>query len=148
MTDPGVSQERCYIDVGGWIYCSSPSTLQRSPTLKSMLTELSPEQPSLFVDRDGVAFRHILNFLRSGTILVDDGAYIELLIGEAKFYGLPQMESLLLAKSTTARRWDMHDLVTELRAINIQLKHLAEKDGRLEEKAASATDLAGRSGSA
>lgn len=42
-----------------------------------------------FIDRDGLMFRHVLNFVRNSRLLLpDDFADVELLLEEAKFYDI------------------------------------------------------------
>ena len=84
------------IEVGGVVYASCLETLRKSPTLANLIDELPPEE-MLFLDRDPQSFAYILNFLRTGVVYVstDDRSYIELLKGEAAFYGLCGMESQL-----------------------------------------------------
>lgn len=42
-----------------------------------------------FIDRDGQMFRHILNFVRNGRLLLpDDFSDVELLLEEAKYYDI------------------------------------------------------------
>ena len=45
------------------------------------------EDGSYFIDRDGTHFRHILNYLRTGQLLVPKDEIIRVeLLGEAEFY--------------------------------------------------------------
>lgn len=45
-----------------------------------------------FIDRDGKTFRHILNFLRTNTLLVPDNfEELDLLYEEARFYDIPAL---------------------------------------------------------
>jgi len=45
-----------------------------------------------FIDRDGKMFRHILNFLRTGSLVVPENfAEIDLLLEEVKFYDIPAL---------------------------------------------------------
>ena len=68
------------LNVGGNIYQTSLETLTKHP--ESLLAEMFSARFNLkqgsdgcyFVDRDGTHFRHILNYLRSGTAPVRGGA--------------------------------------------------------------------------
>ena len=84
------------LNVGGNIYQTSLETLTKHP--ESLLAELFSGRFNLkqgsdgcyFVDRDGTHFRHILNYLRSGTapvlsVLKTDA---EEILQEAEYYGL------------------------------------------------------------
>ncbi len=49
-----------------------------------------------FIDRDGKIFRHILNFLRLGQLMLPDSfSDWDLLIEEAKFYDIPAMAKMV-----------------------------------------------------
>lgn len=50
-----------------------------------------------FIDRDGPLFRHVLNFLRRGRLIValDDATLLEELLDEAKFYQLASLVTML-----------------------------------------------------
>uniref|UniRef100_A0A6A7GB03 BTB/POZ domain-containing protein kctd15-like n=2 Tax=Hirondellea gigas TaxID=1518452 RepID=A0A6A7GB03_9CRUS len=83
-----------HIDVGGAIYTSSLETLTRFPesrlarlfngTIPIVLDSLKQHY---FIDRDGKMFRHVLNYMRHGRlILPDDFTDFELLLEEARFF--------------------------------------------------------------
>ena len=71
-------EPRTTIDVGGIMHYARESTLRKSSVISHILdkwraSENADEHP--FIDRDGLIFYHILNFLRSGTVVVsDDGS--------------------------------------------------------------------------
>ena len=84
------------LNVGGNIYQTSLETLTKHP--ESLVTEMFSTRfdlkqsidGSYFIDRDGTHFRHILNYLRSGTaplpsVLERDSKEI---LHEAEYYGL------------------------------------------------------------
>ena len=127
---------RCFIDVGGCLYVSTFNTLCKSPALKKRLeTECHTSsdgtfaiETTPFIDRDGHAFAHILNFLRNGTIHIstDDRAYIEFLMGEASFYGLRAMESQL-SRFLTEPPTSIQELLSKLCDSHIDVKALLTK---------------------
>lgn len=125
-----MADARFVIDVGGIQYVSTRSTLDKSPTLRKALGkhDAASESPP-FIDRDGFAFQHVLNFLRNGTVQnMEDRHYIEFLILEAGFYGLPKMESQL-SKMLSAPREELSrisDITAELRALKQLLKRLSD----------------------
>ncbi|XP_064156411.1 BTB/POZ domain-containing protein KCTD6 isoform X1 [Anguilla rostrata] len=93
MTDPVT------LNVGGHLYTTSLSTLQRYPDsmLGAMFGGDFPSardaQGHYFIDRDGPLFRHVLNFLRTSELtLPTDFKETELLRKEADFY---QIEPLI-----------------------------------------------------
>ncbi|EFO83633.1 hypothetical protein GCK72_010755 [Caenorhabditis remanei] len=52
------------------------------------------------IDRDGLLFRHVLQYLRNGkqTSLPDDTYTLEALVGEAEFFGLEKYREMLKKK--------------------------------------------------
>lgn len=92
-----MSNERFVVEVGGINFCSTRETLSKSPCLKRLLIDSSPDSNYLFIDREGSSFVFILNFLRTKLIFQDlyDRSYVAFLIEEAKFYEIKEMEELL-----------------------------------------------------
>ncbi|KAJ7313254.1 hypothetical protein JRQ81_004537 [Phrynocephalus forsythii] len=98
------------LNVGGKLYSTTLETLTRFPD--SMLGAMfRGPQPALtdscgnyFIDRDGKAFRHVLNFLRFGRLDLPEGyAELSLLRAEADFYQIrPLLEAL---RRLEAERW-------------------------------------------
>ncbi|XP_053114837.1 BTB/POZ domain-containing protein KCTD11 isoform X2 [Hemicordylus capensis] len=98
------------LNVGGKFYSTTRETLTRFPD--SMLGAMfRGPRPALtdscgnyFIDRDGKAFRHILNFLRFGRLDLPEGyAELSLLRTEADFYQIrPLLEEL---RRVEAERW-------------------------------------------
>lgn len=88
-----------HIDVGGCIYTSSLETLAKYPESRlskmfngSIPIVLDTLKQHYFIDRDGKSFRYVLNFMRSGRVILperyDD---YETLLDEAKYYELDLM---------------------------------------------------------
>ncbi|XP_042606737.1 BTB/POZ domain-containing protein KCTD6 [Cyprinus carpio] len=87
------------LNVGGHLYTTSISTLQRYPDsmLGAMFRGDFPTtrdaQGNYFIDRDGTLFRYILNFLRTSELTLPvDFMEMDLLRKEADFY---QIEPLI-----------------------------------------------------
>ena len=101
------------LNVGGHYFETSLQTLKRQPNtfftaMFSGSTELSKgKDGAYFVDQDGTHFRHILNYLRKGTIpsVVVDQIGQEL-IPEAEFYGLTSLIDILLGSPSTTKNDD------------------------------------------
>ncbi|KTG42923.1 hypothetical protein cypCar_00000496, partial [Cyprinus carpio] len=90
------------LNVGGHLYTTSISTLQRYPDsmLGAMFRGDFPTtrdaQGNYFIDRDGTLFRYILNFLRTSELTLPvDFMEMDLLRKEADFYQIePLIQSL------------------------------------------------------
>ncbi|KAI8505298.1 hypothetical protein Bbelb_174070 [Branchiostoma belcheri] len=102
------------LNVGGHIYTTARSTLTRYPDsmLGAMfggdLETLRDDQGRYFIDRNGRMFEHVLNFLRTGQlVLPEDFKELPLLEMEADFYQIqPLIEALKTYKASCA-----HDFV-------------------------------------
>ncbi|XP_065574505.1 BTB/POZ domain-containing protein Tiwaz-like [Artemia franciscana] len=99
-----------HIDVGGTIYTSSLETLTKFPESKlakmfngTIPIVLDSLKQHYFIDRDGKAFRHILNYLRNRKLFLPlDTKDIDLLIEEAKYYDIqPMVAELECVRSST-----------------------------------------------
>lgn len=88
-----------HIDVGGCIYTSSLETLTRFANSRitkmfngSLPIVLDGLKQHYFIDRDGKSFRHVLNFMRTGRLVLPVNFNdFDTLIAEAKFYELDDM---------------------------------------------------------
>ncbi|XP_023931584.1 uncharacterized protein LOC106171442 [Lingula anatina] len=86
-------EEIVNVNVGGVVYTTSRSTLLRYPDsmLGAMFSGTMPttrdNKGNYFIDRDGVLFRYVLNFLRSGDLSLPEN-FIEFsqLLKEADFF--------------------------------------------------------------
>ena len=92
------SSDTVRLNVGGIIYTTSRATLCNYP--ESMIGAMFggkfeityDDSGCAFIDRDGQMFKHVLNFLRIGSLLLpqkfDD---FELLASEADFYQIQRL---------------------------------------------------------
>ncbi|XP_030852920.1 BTB/POZ domain-containing protein KCTD19-like [Strongylocentrotus purpuratus] len=96
------------LNVGGKLYQTERSTLERYPDsyFTSLLNDnhydpsIRNEEGHYIVDRDGEIFRHVLNFLRDGRLVLPDGfREYELLRCEAKFFKLGELQKAIPATS-------------------------------------------------
>lgn len=100
-----------HLDVGGHVYTSTLETLTKYPNsrLSKMFNGTLPivfdtQRQQYFIDRDGKLFRHVLNFMRQGSLnLPDNFKDMSSLLAEAKYFELDtlyaQLESLNQSKS-------------------------------------------------
>ncbi len=118
-----------HIDVGGCIYTSSLETLTKfnDSRLSKMFNGTIPIvldtlKQHYFIDRDGKAFRYVLNFMRTGRLSLpvnfDD---FETLIEEAKYYQLAEMVKQLETKSGTSSK--SSESTNKLHESNLSKKH-------------------------
>ena len=80
------------LNVGGHHFTRSLQTLTKDPNsmLAAMFSgkfEMKPSEDDTFFDRDGTHFRFILNYFRSGELVLPEGAtWHKELEAEARFY--------------------------------------------------------------
>ena len=82
-----------WLNVGGVYYATSRSTLESAGGFLKKLSEVTESE--VFIDRNGIAFSFVLDYLRSGVILTNDPVMVRLLQVEADYYGLSSMETAL-----------------------------------------------------
>jgi hypothetical protein len=98
------------LNVGGVFYTTALSTLTREEdsNLASIFREKSclerDAKGKYFLDRDGVLFRYILDFLRNQALVLPEGfRERERLRQEANFFGLSNLEKAILEQTGTIR---------------------------------------------
>lgn len=85
------------LNIGGIKYMTTKSTLTRisfsffSNLLEGLLPSTKDEEGYYFIDREGLYFSPILNYMRTGQIIVPSNIPIEALLQEADFYLLPDL---------------------------------------------------------
>lgn len=102
------------LNVGGTMHSTAAGTLLSfGPHFLSALctTELPVDYDgcgNIFIDRDGELFRVVLNFLRTGKLLMphDSTFFVESVLEEAMFYGI---EPLIVAAEDALKEARMRD---------------------------------------
>ena len=69
------------LNVGGLVYCTSRTTLQKYPFFSKV-------EDNEFIDRDGTYFYYILNAMRGSNLVPCDQHIADHIREEAFFYGL------------------------------------------------------------
>lgn len=94
---PPTSSEIVRLNVGGHLYTTTKSTLNKSQSwaMISILNKCDREG-NVVVDRDGRMFEYILGFLRTDKLcLPDDFSDFDSLTTEVDFFDIPQLTSCL-----------------------------------------------------
>ena len=105
---PGSASRSCSeiinLNVGGTKFTTSRQTLTQTPDtfftglLSGRIMTFKDDTGAIFIDRDPVMFRVILNYLRNRTLSLDD-VNLKELKHEAEFYGLaPLVKKLSLCE--------------------------------------------------
>lgn len=102
------------LNVGGHIYVTTRTTLTKYPDsmLGAMFSghfepaaKLGGDGNSFFIDRDGLMFRHVLNFLRSSVLcLPQDFKDMEALMVEADYYQITALTEALEKRADQAEK--------------------------------------------
>ncbi|XP_078579344.1 BTB/POZ domain-containing protein KCTD6-like [Branchiostoma floridae x Branchiostoma japonicum] len=97
------------LNVGGHFYSTTRATLgrYRDSWLAEPFRLLKDELGRFFIDRDGKIFRHVLNFLRLGELVLPEGfKELGLLEKEAEFYQIHELINavrIMMGKPTIAK---------------------------------------------
>jgi len=105
-----MASSKVILNVGGEKYTTSIDTLTAREQgtyftdlfARQWEAERDPKDESIFIDRNGKLFAHILEYLRTGTVpnnVKSDDSLRENLVREADFFRLPKLQNLL-AKPT------------------------------------------------
>ena len=137
--------ETVKFNVGGTIYEVSRSLLERYPD--TMLAKNASKRwqedsmSEIFIERDGDLFRHVLNYLRDGRVVLPLTASREGLMLELQYYGLEGVEkeniddSLIRGTQCAGVYFEIvQDLKRKIRENKRETATLKEKTKQSEEK--------------
>ena len=103
--------EQVELNVGGKLYNTTITTLTRLPNnlIEKMFTGQIPITKDVngryFIDRDGDIFAHILDFLRTKSLTLQDNFNdMDSLMQEAEFYQISDLKRLIQSHAATTRR--------------------------------------------
>lgn len=86
-----------YLNVGGISYVTRRSTLVDSESsFFSAIVNSHPECTEIFIDRDPVHFRHVLNWMRGVRHLPEEDSVLRELAWEADYYCLHSMQEAIV----------------------------------------------------
>ncbi|KAJ7532869.1 hypothetical protein O6H91_10G004000 [Diphasiastrum complanatum] len=97
----GGQDDRLVLSIGGQMFETSRQTLcvdGNSMLAAWVLRHHSHGNAPLWIDRDAQRFQHVLNYLRNGTIWLQDVASLRAVQEEAAFYGLAGLHALCKEK--------------------------------------------------
>lgn len=113
--------EKVVVDIGGMCYYTTHDTISKSPYFKRIMPAGSQY---VFVDRDGLFFPYVLNFLRTGQLIFtyEDDKTVSIVRNEAMFYEINDM----------SKQIDSHECVEcpvlhEMKRTNVLLSALLQK---------------------
>eukprot|EP01114_Cavostelium_apophysatum_P013315 TRINITY_DN3196_c0_g1_i1.p1 TRINITY_DN3196_c0_g1~~TRINITY_DN3196_c0_g1_i1.p1 ORF type:complete len:275 (-),score=22.43 TRINITY_DN3196_c0_g1_i1:292-1026(-) len=115
------------LNVGGHLFSASVTTLTKDSEsmLYAMFSGKFPikeqEDGSVFIDRDGTHFRHVLNFLRGSFQIPSNVDIIKELLEESEFYQIKTLSALLRDQQVPATVVATTPIVLALRE---ELPHL------------------------
>ena len=88
--------DKILLNIGGIRQETTRATLEKSPYFNRQLDRTTKthfeSDGSIFINRDGTHFRHILNYLRDGKVpKYLKPEHVDQLISEAQFYEIPEL---------------------------------------------------------
>ncbi|XP_024400782.1 uncharacterized protein [Physcomitrium patens] len=88
--------DKIVVNVGGTCFETSRQTLclDSKSMFSTWLSRHHTNNCTLWIDRDAERFRHVLNYLRNGTVWLNDIPSLHGLREEADFFGLEGLKSL------------------------------------------------------
>jgi len=111
MTDQPNKPEIVQFDVGGRVFKTSRSLIDQheDTMLARLVSDTWQEDPnkSVFIDRNGDMFAHILDYLRYGSITLPDNIVKDMFLRDLDFYGIvPEEGSVKSASEGWASKID------------------------------------------
>lgn len=91
-----------FLNVGGCYYPTRRTTLAASSSFFAGAMRAHPDCYELFVDRDPMYFRHILNWIRGVRYLPEEDSVLQELYWEADYYCIDDMKEAILRSTNRA----------------------------------------------
>ena len=128
MDDPPAAEAKLVtINVGGKVFATAPSTLNKMPHASMIGAMFSGEftvakdaNGHVFIDNDGSAFHVVLNYLRHGKLVTTDVELAQIhaqLLLDAEYYCLPELQSAVEERLTVLKLKDSARENNELSAL-------------------------------
>ena len=128
MTDRPDKPEIVQFDVGGRIFKTSRSLIDQheDTMLARLMSDTWQEDPtkSVFIDRNGDIFSHILDYLRYGSITLPDKIVKDMFLRDLDFYGIVPEEGSVksLSEVWASKIHDRYDKIIKLESEATTLK--------------------------
>lgn len=107
-----------YLNVGGVSYVTRRSTLlECESSFFSGIVKSHPECAEIFIDRDPMHFRYILNWMRGVRHLPEEDSVLRELVWEADYYCLGSMKDAIVhTRDRFSVGRTLHSIAGDLRA--------------------------------
>ncbi|XP_030855925.1 BTB/POZ domain-containing protein KCTD21-like [Strongylocentrotus purpuratus] len=142
------SDNQIGLNVGGKIYLTTRDTLTRYPNsffailLDSAIPSDKDAQGNYLIDRDGKIFRHVLNFMRCGELVLPRGFdEFDLLEREADFFLLEALKEVALRREAAGRSVAGMSVGITVETVPTKSTYMMTREALMREKESFFTDM-------